>query len=130
MAKMGRPRTFKSGEEFLNKINEYVEYCEEQEKFVNVAGFCRFCGIHRQRYWEQKEYYPDAFLMAEEILEDETLNNRKNPVPIVMMYLKNKFDYKDKIETENVNTNVNTNKNYDLSNLSTEQIKELLDNES
>ena len=130
MAGRGRPRTFKSGEELLNKLNEYVEYCEENEKMVNIAGFCRFLGIHRQRYWEQKEYYPDEFLIAEEILEDETLNNRKNPVPIVIMYLKNKFNYKDRIETENVNTNINTHKNYDLSNLSTEQIKELLENES
>lgn len=130
MAGRGRPRTFKSGEELLNKLNEYIEYCEEEEKMVNIAGFCRFLGIHRQRYWEQKEYYPDEFLIAEEILEDETLNNKKNPVPIVLMYLKNKFNYKDKIETENVNTNVNTNKNYDLSNLTTEQIKELLNNEA
>ena len=45
-----------------------------------------------------------------------------------MLYLKNKFGYKDKIETEN--TNVNTNKNIDLSAISTEELKKLIDDES
>lgn len=121
-------RIFKSAEEFENKVVEYIEYCETNERFVNIAGLCRYLGIHRQRFYDQKEYYSDTFLKVQEMLEDETLNNKTTPVPITMLYLKNKFGYKDKVETEN--TNVNTNKNIDLSAISTEELKKLIDDES
>ena len=121
-------RIFKTEQEFYNKFIEYIEYCEVNERFVNIAGLCRYLGIHRRRFYDQEEYYPHTFLLIQEILEDETLNNKTTPVPITMLYLKNKFGYKDKIETEN--TNVNTNKNIDLSAISTEELKKLIDDES
>lgn len=120
-------RIFKTAEEFENKVIEYIEYCEVNEKFVNIAGLCRYLGIHRRRFYDQEVYYPHSFLKVQEILEDETLNNKTTPVPITMLYLKNKFGYRDKIETEN--TNVNTNKNIDLSVISTEELKKLIENE-
>lgn len=127
MTEKGRPRLFKDEQEFENKVIEYIEYCEVNERFVNIAGLCRYLGIHRQRFYDQKEYYSDTFLRVQEMLEDETLNNKTTPVPITMLYLKNKFGYKDKIETEN--TNVNTNKNIDLSAISTEELKKLIEEE-
>lgn len=127
MTEKGRPRLFKDEQEFENKVIEYIEYCEVNERFVNIAGLCRYLGIHRQRFYDQKEYYTDTFLRVQEMLEDETLNNKTTPVPITMLYLKNKFGYKDKIETEN--TNVNTNKNIDLSTLTDEQLDKILKSE-
>lgn len=127
MADLGKPRIFKSGEEFENKVNEYIEYCMLNERFVNIAGFCRFAGTHRQRFYEQKQYYPDSFLRVQELLEDESLNNTTQATPITILYLKNKFGYRDKIETEN--TNVNTNKNMNLDHLSVDELKKLIDDE-
>ena len=121
-------RIFETEQEFYDRFIEYIEYCEVNERFVNIAALCRFLGIHRRRFYDQEEYYPHTFLLIQEILEDETLNNKTTPVPITMLYLKNKFGYKDKIETEN--TNVNTNKNIDLSAISTEELKKLIDDES
>ena len=43
--------------------------------------------------------------------------------------LKN-YGYTDKQEIESTNTNVNTNKNIDLSAISTEELKKLIDDES
>lgn len=123
----GFKRRFETEEEFENVFVEYIEYCETNEKMINIAGFCRYARLTRETFYKQKEYYPDTYMYIQEIIEDETLNDDKRATPIVMMYLKNKFNYKDKIETENTNTN--TNKNYDVSKMSTEQIKELLNNE-
>ena len=123
----GRPKLFKTEKDFEDRVIEYIEYCEINERFVNIAGLCRHLGIHRQRFYDQKTYYPDTFLRIQEILEDETLNNTTQAVPITLLYLKNKFGYRDKIETENTNTN--TNKNMNLDNLTDEQIDRILASE-
>lgn len=121
----GKPRIFKTGEEFLNKVREYVKYCQDNERFVNIAGFCVYADIVKETFYNQEEYYLDSFKKAQSLLEDSCLNNKNTTMAI--FYLKNKFKYKDKIETEN--KNINTNKNYDLSKMSTEDIKELLKSE-
>jgi len=123
----GQARKFESAEEFENTFNEYIEYCELNERMVNIAGFCRYARMTRETFYNQKEYYFDTYMYIQETIEDETLNDNKRATPIVMMYLKNKFNYKDKIETENTNTN--TNKNYDVSNLTDEQLDKILKGE-
>lgn len=119
----GRPRSFKSGQEFLNKVIEYAEYCEENEKFINIAGFCRYCDIHKDTYYQQREYYSDYFKKAEAVLEDEVLQSKD--ITTKIFYLKNKFGYADKVE----NTNTNTNKNIDLGRVSTDDLKKLIEDE-
>lgn len=120
-------RAFKNEKEFKTKVKEYIDYCHKEERFVNIAGLCAYLDINRDTFYQQKEYYSDTYKKVQEILEDETLNNRNTDTRITLIYLKNKFDYKDKVETEN--TNHNTNKNIDLSNYSTEELKKLIANE-
>ena len=124
---MGKPRVFKSDEDFIEKVQEYFDYCYERERFVNIAGLCVYLGIGRTTFYDQKQHYPNAYETVNEMLEDETLNNSNIETPVKVLYLKNKCGYMDKIETKNENTNVN--KNIDLSILTDEQLDKILKSE-
>lgn len=99
----GHPKAFKDEDEFYNKALNYVEWCNVSERLANIAGFCAFAGIHKDTFYQQREYYSDSFKKVEELLEDAALNHKATAMGI--FYLKNKFKYRDKIETENVNMN-------------------------
>ena len=99
MAKSGKPRTFKTEQEFIDKINEYLIHCNDLRRFPNISGFCAFMQIHRGTFYDQKDIYPDTYKRVQDILEDEAINSANaNPV-IKIFYLKNKFGYADKIES-------------------------------
>jgi hypothetical protein len=104
MADRGKPRSFKTAEEFENKFIEYIEYCKENKRFSNIAGFCAYCHITRETLYKQKEYYSDTYNIVMDILEDEVLQDNTYRA---QLYLKNKFGYKDKQEIESVNHNIN-----------------------
>lgn len=99
----GQPRAFKDANEFYDKALNYVEWCNVSERLANIAGFCAFARINRDTYYQQQEYYSDTFKEIEEMFEDAALNHKATAMGI--FYLKNKFKYRDKIETENVNLN-------------------------
>lgn len=124
----GHPRKFKTEKEFFNKFSKYLEQCELLEKLPNVAGFCVYAMMTRETFYKQKEYYSDTFGIVNCALEDNALNNKSVSPTILSLYLKNKCNYTDKVESNNINNN--TNKNYDFSTMTTEQIKELLKDEA
>lgn len=106
MAGKGKPRIFKTEQDFYDKFNEYIEYCREKEYLPNIAGFCRYCDIIRSTYYDQNKHYPYTFKKVEGILEDETINYKGDSPAFKIFYMKNKFDYKDKVEQENINRNI------------------------
>ena len=110
MADKGRPKAFSTAEDFINRFQAYLVECEKSSKLPNVAGFCTICGITRETYYKQKEYYSDTFKRIELALEDSALNADIAPA-VKIFYLKNKFkdDYKDKQEIEQINTNIDLN---------------------
>jgi hypothetical protein len=118
--KRGKPRAFKTAEEFENKFMEYIEYCRENKRFSNIAGFCAYCHITRETFYKQKEYYSDTYNIVNDILEDEVLQDNTYRA---QLYLKNKFGYTDKqmVESKNTNTNINT----DISDLPPEALEEI-----
>ena len=95
---MGRKFTSKTA--FKDKFIEYMNYCSNEKKFPNISGFCKYCDMHRDTYYAQKEYYSDTFKKIEEILEDAVLNDHTRSPAERIFYLKNKFGYKDKTEIE------------------------------
>ena len=105
----GKPRKFKKDKHFYDKFTVYLDYCGDNRKFVNIAGFCRFCEMTRETYYQQKNYYPDTYARIEIIIEDETLNTKVLSPQERMWYLKNKFPdlYKDKHEVEQHNIDDN-----------------------
>jgi len=116
----GKPRAFKDAKAFEDKFIEYIEYCRENKRFSNIAGFCAYCHITRDTFYAQKEYYSDTYNIVNDILEDEVLQDNTYRA---QLYLKNKFGYKDKqeIESKNTNTNINT----DISDLPPEALEEI-----
>ena len=44
-------RAFKTKDEFINKIKEYVEVCKTKKELPNVAGFCVYCNINRDTFY-------------------------------------------------------------------------------
>ena len=123
MAGKGKPRSFKTAEEFKNKAIEYLEQCEYKDKLANIAGFCVYTDITRDTYYQCRNYYPDTFKKVENMLEDCAVNTQRTTMGI--FYLKNKFGYSDRVE----NTNTNTNKNISLDHLSMEDINKILEEE-
>ena len=108
--KPGPERNFKTAEDFINKFEEYVAFTLGKERLPNVAGFARYCKINRDTFYNQKEFYPEAFNYIDTILEDEAINGRTNDT-FKIFYMKNKFRdiYKDRHEVDNT-VNINNGK--------------------
>lgn len=87
-------RIFKDEKEFMNKFEEYLDYCNKNKRLANIAGFSVYCKICRDSFYAQKDYYPETFSMINDILEDYTLNADINHL-LKMFYLKCKFKYND-----------------------------------
>ena len=104
----GQPKKFETKDVFYSKFVEYEEQCELKEKLMNVAGFCVFCMMTRETFYKQKDYYSDTFDIINSALEDGALNNKTVAPAILSLYLKNKCNYREKLETENTNNNTNT----------------------
>ncbi len=120
IASKGKPRTYSSGDEFLKAVVKYIDICETVWKqYPNIAGFCAYEGICRDTFYMQKEYYPDTYKKAQDILENIAINSRNASDTMKIFYLKNKFQYRniiyDHIETEKP-------EEYDFSELTDEEL--------
>lgn len=122
-------RIFPTEEDFINRFYEYIDDCEVKEKMPNVAGFCFFGKFGRKTFYDQKNLYPHTYDIIHSALEDLALNNKTVAPTVLSLYLKNKCGYTDKQEVESKNENINTNKNIDLSHLTVEELKKLIDDE-
>ena len=100
---VGCPRAFLTGEIFEAQFKKYLLDCEAKNKLANIRGFCVFSRISRMTYYACKEYYPFEFELVENILEDETINNKSLHPSILGRYLGNKFNITDKQQIENRN---------------------------
>lgn len=124
----GRPMVYETESSFEDALIAYLEFCEEKGKFPNISGAARFLKMARCTFYTYKDKYPEIYEYFDTCLEDEVLQQKD--VTTKIFYLKNKFGYLDRVQTENTNHNTNNNnKNYDMSKMSTEQIKELLGEE-
>lgn len=131
---VGRKLIFETKEKLQSRIDEYFEYCETHEKPLTMSGLAYYLNVDRQtiiNYANREEFFDTIKRARERVLMDteERLQTSGQPTTGIIFALKNNYDWRDKVETENTNINSNTNKNIDLSHLSTEEIKELLRNE-
>lgn len=133
--KVGRPLLFKTVEELEEQIQKYVERCELKEKPLTMSGLACWLNMSRQtlvNYSYRDEFFDTintARLMIQADMEERALGGESNAT-VTIFSLKNNFGWTDKQEIESTNTNINTNKNIDLSHLSTEELKKLIDDES
>ena len=68
-------------------------------RFPNVAGFCRYLGISRDKYERISKKYPEEFGELEAILEDEALNSDVS-ASVLTAYLKKRLGYTDNEKKE------------------------------
>ena len=81
--------------------DDYMAMCREEKILLpNIAGLCVHAGIVRETFYNYKEtkQYMDTIKRIEAGLENAALQC-KDPAKSIF-YLKNKFGYRDKIETE------------------------------
>lgn len=98
-------RAFKTEQDFINKVKEYVAKCKEDKELPNVAGFCVYCDICRETFYAQENYYSDTYKKVNDILENATINSKEVNDVFKIFYMKNKFGYKDR---QDIDANVNT----------------------
>ena len=104
MAKVGRPKIFKSVEEVEEKINAYFKYCEDKDKPYTMSGLAYYLDVDRRtivNYTKEEEFFPVIKKARDRVqmqLEENALLNKGNPT-FTIFNLKNNFDWKDKIET-------------------------------
>lgn len=113
-------RAFENEEVFYNKVKEYCDYCRDNKKFANVAGFSVYANINQDTFYAQKEYYSETFKKVNDLLENEALNNQNFNDTRVIFYMKNKCGYKDRQEIDN---NISVKDPFDE--LSVEELKKL-----
>ena len=108
MAKVGRPKIFKSVEEVEEKINAYFKYCEDKDKPYTMSGLAYYLDVDRRtivNYTKEEEFFPAIKRARDRVqmqLEENALLNKGNPT-FTIFNLKNNFDWKDKIETNTEN---------------------------
>ena len=108
MAKVGRPKIFKSVEEVEEKINAYFKYCEDKDKPYTMSGLAYYLDVDRRtivNYTKEEEFFSFLKKARDRVqmqLEENALLNKGNPT-FTIFNLKNNFDWKDKIETNTEN---------------------------
>lgn len=132
--KMGRPLVFSTVEELENQIIKYYERCELKDKPLTMSGLACWLGISRQtlvNYSYRDEFFDTINIarnMVQADMEERGLGGQSNATMSIFS-LKNNFGWVDKQEVESKNENINTNKNIDMSGLSTDELRKLIDEE-
>ena len=93
-------RTFKTDKDFENKFKEYINYCHDNERMPNVAGFSVYANINQDTFYAQRDYYSETFKKVNDMLEDEAINNHTLNDARIIFYMKNKCGYKDRQEID------------------------------
>ena len=77
----------------LSEIAEmYIAHCEEDDKFPNMAGFCRFCHMGQSELESLGKKFPREFDVLCSVFEDEALNSDV-AVTLVGSYMKRYLGY-------------------------------------
>lgn len=125
MAKVGRPLKIKKVDELKNKINEYFEKCDKDNRPYTITGLALALDIDRDTLlnYEKKEEYFGTIKRAKQKVEEQLeISLYGNSVTGIIFNLKNNFGWKDKQEIE---SNINANINNPYKELSTEDLKKL-----
>lgn len=99
----GKTPIFKNEQEFQQALIDYLKFCEEKKKMVNIAGFCAKNGFGRDRYYEYGKKYPNTKKAFEASLEDAWVDRLASASATgAIFYLKNAFRefYKDRTEQD------------------------------
>lgn len=105
---MARPfgtRKYEDVEQLQSVIQEYFDFCDENDKPYTMSGLAFALGISRQtliNYSKDENYFDtikNARQLVEMQLEENALANKTNST-FTIFNLKNNFNWKDKQEIE------------------------------
>ena len=128
-----------TADDIENKVNDYFNYCNENNKPFTMSGLALFLDCSRMTLYqyenelikfnniseEDKKRIIDTVKRAKRMVEayqEEQLFIGKSPVGTIFS-LKNNFNWKD---TQEINNNTNISAINPIQQLSTEEIKQLL----
>lgn len=110
---VGRPKKFTSVEEMEKAIEEYFDYCDENNKPYTISGLAYALDTNRQTLldYQEQDKFSDTIKRAKARIErfnEELLFSKDVPTVGVIFNLKNNYNWKDKQEIEaDVNSDVN-----------------------
>ena len=70
----GKPRRWGDENALMTDFKAYIDHCLLKHLLPNVAGFCTFCAVVRDTFYETRNYYPDTYALVRQALEDTTVN--------------------------------------------------------
>ncbi|MBR3967766.1 MAG: hypothetical protein IKJ91_11915 [Clostridia bacterium] len=76
----------------LEVAEQYIESCAEEDKFPNMAGFCRYCHIGQGELDEIGKKFSREFDALCSVFEDEALNSDV-AVTLIGSYMKRYLGY-------------------------------------
>lgn len=121
----GKPRIYPTDQDFQNAVVAYLNQCETVWFVLpNIAGFCVHEDIERKTFYEQEEYYPHTYKKVQDMFENAVLTTKNASDTMKIFYLKNKFKYADKVDT-NVFEEGRLRITMDMSNLSDDELIQL-----
>lgn len=100
----GRPPKFKSPQDLQEKIDGYLEECEEKKNYPTKGGLALYLDTTRDVLgdYEKKDEYSNAIKGIYHIIEDTWVQalQKKQSVAGIIFYLKNAFskEWRDKQE--------------------------------
>lgn len=112
---VGRPKKFNSVEEMEQAIEEYFDYCDENNKPYTISGLAYALDTNRQTLldYQEQDKFSDTIKRAKARIErfnEELLFSKDVPTVGVIFNLKNNYNWKDKQEIEaDVNNDVTIN---------------------
>jgi hypothetical protein len=122
----GRPPLFKDPEEMQEKINEYIDECEENKVPYTITGLCYYLGFtSRQSFYDYEKNSKFSYTVKRARLFIENsyeLSLRINGRSGDIFALKN-FGWTDKSEIEH--SGKTTHVNVDYNSLTDEEAKKL-----
>lgn len=77
----------------FEKVGEYIDACGK-ERFPNIAGFCRSCGVGQGELELLLDKYPREYDALCAVFEDEALNSGV-AVTLIGAYMKKRLGYGD-----------------------------------
>mgnify|MGYP003548349556 CR=1 FL=1 len=109
---LGKPRSYKSVEEFELKCSGYFIETLKKKKPVGIAGLAAYLDIDRTTLWNYEKKYPETYGLVikqakakiEAFLEQGLYE--RNHVTGIIFNLKNNFGYAEREKVENVNVDM------------------------
>ena len=101
-AAMGRPRAFKTEDDYQQKLTDYLIMCGNQEpKLIpNVMGFANYCDVARTAIYMCESYFPDTFQKMKDAFGNHALNCDPKRLPMGIFTLKNTEGWTDRVQTD------------------------------